>query len=143
MAILPFLLVVLAVAFYFTTAEERLRIIRAVPPLFRRASHAAAQRVPKRDAFDDALGLAASRFRIVDHANVRHELAFLLLTSSPALRGSGEKHRKGFRVQEPAYTTDLGRAYHADALDILRELPRDSVALVMTSPPFALRRRKA
>ena len=55
MAILPFLLVVLAVAFYFTTAEERLRIIRAVPPLFRRASHAAAQRVPKRDAFDDAL----------------------------------------------------------------------------------------
>src|SRR5438445_151116 len=42
MAILPFLLVVLAVAFYFTTAEERLRIIRAVPPLFRRASHAAA-----------------------------------------------------------------------------------------------------
>ena len=64
MAILPFLLVVLAVAFYFTTAEERLRIIRAVPPLFRRASHAAAQRVPKRDAFDDALG-ARTRWAIV------------------------------------------------------------------------------
>jgi site-specific DNA-methyltransferase (cytosine-N4-specific) len=44
---------------------------------------------------------------------------------------------------EPAYTTDLGRCYHADALDVLRELPDDSVSLVLTSPPFALRRQKA
>ncbi len=43
----------------------------------------------------------------------------------------------------PAYTTRWGRAYHADALDILRRLPTDSVALVLTSPPFALRRKKA
>ena len=43
----------------------------------------------------------------------------------------------------PAYTTPLGRAYHADALDILGQLPADSVALVFTSPPFALRRKKA
>jgi site-specific DNA-methyltransferase (cytosine-N4-specific) len=43
----------------------------------------------------------------------------------------------------PAYTTPLGRAYHGDALDVLRQLPADSVALVMTSPPFALRRQKA
>jgi site-specific DNA-methyltransferase (cytosine-N4-specific) len=43
----------------------------------------------------------------------------------------------------PAYTTRLGRAYHADALDVLRRLPDDSVALVFTSPPFALRRQKA
>jgi site-specific DNA-methyltransferase (cytosine-N4-specific) len=43
----------------------------------------------------------------------------------------------------PAYTTRLGRAYHADALDVLRQLPADSVALVLTSPPFALRRQKA
>jgi site-specific DNA-methyltransferase (cytosine-N4-specific) len=43
----------------------------------------------------------------------------------------------------PAYTTRLGRAYHGDALDVLRRLPADSVALVMTSPPFALRRQKA
>jgi site-specific DNA-methyltransferase (cytosine-N4-specific) len=46
-------------------------------------------------------------------------------------------------VREPAYTTEWGRAYHADALDVLRELPAGSVALVLTSPPFALRRRKA
>jgi DNA modification methylase len=43
----------------------------------------------------------------------------------------------------PAYTTRLGRAYHADALAVLRQLPDDSVALVVTSPPFALRRKKA
>ena len=43
----------------------------------------------------------------------------------------------------PTYTTRLGRAYNGDALDVLRRLPADSVALVMTSPPFALRRQKA
>jgi site-specific DNA-methyltransferase (cytosine-N4-specific) len=46
-------------------------------------------------------------------------------------------------LPEPAYATDLGRCYHADALDLLRRLPRNSVALVLTSPPFALRRQKA
>jgi DNA modification methylase len=43
----------------------------------------------------------------------------------------------------PAYTTRLGRAFHGDSLDILRRLPARSVSLVLTSPPFALRRQKA
>jgi site-specific DNA-methyltransferase (cytosine-N4-specific) len=43
----------------------------------------------------------------------------------------------------PAYVTRWGRAYHADALDILPRLAADSVSLVLTSPPFALRRKKA
>jgi site-specific DNA-methyltransferase (cytosine-N4-specific) len=43
----------------------------------------------------------------------------------------------------PAYTTRLGRAYHGDALDVLRHLDDESVSLVFTSPPFALRRQKA
>ena len=43
----------------------------------------------------------------------------------------------------PSYTTRWGRAYHADALEILRQLDGDSVALVLTSPPFPLRRQKA
>jgi site-specific DNA-methyltransferase (cytosine-N4-specific) len=46
-------------------------------------------------------------------------------------------------LPEPAYATALGRCYHADALDLLRRLPRNSVALALTSPPFALRRQKA
>ncbi len=44
---------------------------------------------------------------------------------------------------EPSYTTSLGQCYEGDALDVLRKLPDNSVALVLTSPPFALRRRKA
>jgi site-specific DNA-methyltransferase (cytosine-N4-specific) len=45
--------------------------------------------------------------------------------------------------EKPVYTTPWGRAYQADALLILRHLPSDSVSLVLTSPPFALRRKKA
>jgi len=47
------------------------------------------------------------------------------------------------RGMVPAYTTPWGRAYCAEALTILRQLPDESVALILTSPPFALRRRKA
>ncbi|MCS7044800.1 MAG: site-specific DNA-methyltransferase [Gemmataceae bacterium] len=43
----------------------------------------------------------------------------------------------------PAYTTRLGRAFHGDALDVLRTLPDESIAVVFTSPPVALRRQKA
>jgi site-specific DNA-methyltransferase (cytosine-N4-specific) len=44
---------------------------------------------------------------------------------------------------KPSYVTKLGKAYQADSLAVLRELPAESVSLVMTSPPFALRRQKA
>jgi len=43
----------------------------------------------------------------------------------------------------PAYTTRWGRAYQGDARQLLGQLPDNSVSLVMTSPPFALRRKKA
>jgi site-specific DNA-methyltransferase (cytosine-N4-specific) len=43
----------------------------------------------------------------------------------------------------PAYTTRLGRAYNGDAFDVLQSVPAESVSLVFTSPPFALRRQKA
>jgi site-specific DNA-methyltransferase (cytosine-N4-specific) len=43
----------------------------------------------------------------------------------------------------PAYSTRLGRAYHGDALDVLKHFDDESVSLVFTSPPFALRRQKA
>lgn len=44
---------------------------------------------------------------------------------------------------EPAYTTPLGACYQADARDLLRQLPDDSLSLAFTSPPYALRRKKA
>jgi DNA modification methylase len=42
----------------------------------------------------------------------------------------------------PYYSTSSGSAYLGDSLDVLRELPVDSVNLVMTSPPFALTFKK-
>lgn len=43
---------------------------------------------------------------------------------------------------KPSYCTDFGQAYYGDSLDLLDQLPNNSVNLVMTSPPFALQREK-
>ena len=44
---------------------------------------------------------------------------------------------------QPLYATRYGHAIVGDALKLLGELGDDSVDLVMTSPPFALRRQKS
>lgn len=44
---------------------------------------------------------------------------------------------------KPLYETKLGEAYCADSQDILRSIPNGSIDLVITSPPFALRRKKS
>ncbi len=44
---------------------------------------------------------------------------------------------------EPAYKTSLGSAYVGDSLDFLRRQQADSIDLVLTSPPFPLRRQKS
>ena len=46
-------------------------------------------------------------------------------------------------TMKPAYSTALGSAFVGDSRELLRQLPDDSVNLVMTSPPFALQRKKA
>lgn len=43
---------------------------------------------------------------------------------------------------KPLYHTARGQAYVGDSLELLAELPDDSIDLVMTSPPFALLRQK-
>jgi DNA modification methylase len=45
-------------------------------------------------------------------------------------------------LSSPLYTTAKGSAYVGDALDLLRGIADESVDLVMTSPPFALQRKK-
>lgn len=42
----------------------------------------------------------------------------------------------------PFYGTKLGAAYLADSLELMRKIPARSVSLVMTSPPFALKKKK-
>jgi len=46
------------------------------------------------------------------------------------------------RLPAPLYETDWGEAYVGDSLDLLPLLPPESVDLVITSPPFALQRKK-
>jgi DNA modification methylase len=47
--------------------------------------------------------------------------------------------KRGFA---PYYSTELGDAYLGDSRELLAALPDASVSLVLTSPPFALRRKK-
>jgi DNA modification methylase len=42
----------------------------------------------------------------------------------------------------PAYVSNYGAAYIGDSIDLLNSMPDDSIDLVMTSPPFALLRKK-
>lgn len=51
-------------------------------------------------------------------------------------------HVMSLLERTPAYRTDLGAAYCGDSLALLAELPDESINLVMTSPPFALQRKK-
>ena len=44
---------------------------------------------------------------------------------------------------QPAYTTEFGATYCGDSQILLKELPDNSVDLVLTSPPFALQRQKS
>lgn len=43
---------------------------------------------------------------------------------------------------KPYYRTALGAAYLGDALEVMRGMPDRSVKLAVTSPPFALKRKK-
>ena len=44
---------------------------------------------------------------------------------------------------QPVYRTRYGRAYLGDSLEVLKASPSESVNLILTSPPFALRRKKS
>ncbi|MFN7949671.1 MAG: site-specific DNA-methyltransferase [Blastocatellia bacterium] len=44
--------------------------------------------------------------------------------------------------QKAAYSSTLGAMYCADSLEMLSQMPDESINLVMTSPPFALQRQK-
>jgi site-specific DNA-methyltransferase (cytosine-N4-specific) len=44
---------------------------------------------------------------------------------------------------KPVYTTQFGKAYCSDSLSFMKSLPANSIDLVITSPPFALRRKKS
>ena len=39
----------------------------------------------------------------------------------------------------PYYSEDLADVYHGDCIDVMRELPDDSVDAVVTDPPYRIR----
>lgn len=45
-------------------------------------------------------------------------------------------------TQRPYYQTQYGAAFLGDSLEFMKQIPDKSVNLVMTSPPFALKRKK-
>ncbi|WP_255171130.1 DNA methyltransferase [Natrononativus amylolyticus] len=45
-------------------------------------------------------------------------------------------------TSEPYYTAENGACYHGDSRELLEELPDESIDLVLTSPPFALTKKK-
>jgi DNA modification methylase len=63
----------------------------------------------------------------------------------PDIPDEGAKKRAAVRDVVPAYTTDNGEMYNGDALAVLDALIARGVRvkLIMTSPPFALLRKKA
>lgn len=57
----------------------------------------------------------------------------------PDLTWAGKLKLESFK---PTYSTPLGLMLQEDSMKVLTKLPTDSVDLVMTSPPFALTRKK-
>lgn len=51
-------------------------------------------------------------------------------------------YEQGRLPAKPYYQTHLGRAYLGDTLKLLKDLPDESVNLIVTSPPYALRAKK-
>ena len=46
-------------------------------------------------------------------------------------------------MQKPLYKTKYGKSYCGDSLDLLKKIKPKSIDLVVTSPPFALQRKKS
>lgn len=44
---------------------------------------------------------------------------------------------------KPYFETNLGEAYLADTIEFIKKIPEESIDLIMTSPPFALVRKKS
>lgn len=58
-------------------------------------------------------------------------------------RDLSETYPDSYRcLPRPSYRTEAGAAYLGDALDLVSLLPDRSVNLILTSPPFALTRKK-
>lgn len=63
-------------------------------------------------------------------------------TELPDVGSQGNPVKEVVRNLSPFYTTEGGAAYQGDAGELLKEVADESIQLVITSPPFALIRKK-
>ncbi|NPA43115.1 MAG: MerR family DNA-binding transcriptional regulator [Chlorobi bacterium] len=70
-----------------------------------------------------------NNYRMYSHEQIQHYL-----------REMGTPYEIPFedapRIRTPFFETELGKLYHADALDILKNLPSESVDLIFADPPY-------
>src|SRR5437773_5806672 len=77
-------------------------------------------------------------------ALVQAELSHRRFGTRPNQRVSIKKQPPELIVDEtPYYVTKMGAAYLGDSRGLLEKVKKESVQLVITSPPFALRRQKS
>jgi len=69
----------------------------------------------------------------------KHQYPSLLCSDTRTHRGAVSE---GQRLPKPYYKTELGVAYLGDSLDFLPLIETESINLIVTSPPFALKRKK-
>jgi len=70
---------------------------------------------------------------------IDHSIHFAYHCTTDNAQHLSERHSMKYRT---AYRTPRGEAIIGDSLDVLRDMPPESVDLVVTSPPFALLREK-
>jgi site-specific DNA-methyltransferase (cytosine-N4-specific) len=64
------------------------------------------------------------------------------MATQQALQFEYPTHEELLHSYQAYYKTEFGIAYHANSLDVLRELPEKSINSVITSPPYALHFKK-
>ena len=48
-----------------------------------------------------------------------------------------------FKIKKkPYYITNFGKAFHCNSMELMTQIPDDSLDLILTSPPFALTSKK-
>ena len=58
------------------------------------------------------------------------------------LRVTVPESRPRLTKKKPFYFTELGQAYVGDAIKLIKQIPDESIDLIMTSPPYGLRKKK-
>jgi site-specific DNA-methyltransferase (cytosine-N4-specific) len=87
------------------------------------------------------LSSSPQRYVLLFYSEVSSDNDKLMNTIGLQTIGSGPTIKMLIKTK-PLYSTIKGQAYHGDAINLLGELPSNSVDLAITSPPFALQRKK-